>query len=73
MRIRYRGSDESRDLAVPGGLIACPRNQWVDITKTAAETGIAEGHAEIVALALAPPDWEVDDGTKKTEPKGDDK
>ena len=69
MRIRYTGSDDARDLAVAGGVLVCTRGQWVDVTRTAQETGIAAGHAEIVARSVAElPDWEFDEGKpKKTE------
>lgn len=61
MRIRYIGDDDARDLAVAGGLIHCPRMKWVDVAKVAAETGIAEGHAEIVARdVVQQPDWETE-------------
>lgn len=65
MRVRYTGPDDARDLAVAGGVIVCPRMKWVDVTKTAADTGIAEGHAEIVAREIVKqPDWELESVVK---------
>lgn len=65
MKIRYTGPDESRDLAVRGGVIVCPRMKWVDVTKEAAATGIAEGHAEVVAREVVKQDdWELESVVK---------
>lgn len=60
-RIRYNGPDEARDLAMPGGVITCPRGEWVDAVDAAVAGGIPEHHAQIAALAVADaPDWEVE-------------
>lgn len=67
MRIKYSGSDESRDLAVRGGCIVCPRGQWVDVEKEAAKVGIDVAHAVIVARSVDGDDWEID-VKKSTEP-----
>lgn len=65
MRLRYTGADESRDIAVRGGLIVCPRMKWIDVTAEAEANGIAPGHAEVVARDIATQDdWQLESTVK---------
>lgn len=71
MKIKYSGADDSRDLAVRGGFIVCPRGEWVDVEEAAASTGIPVDHAVIVAREVVKQDdWESDE-SKKTAKRGD--
>jgi hypothetical protein len=64
-RYRYTGPDESRDLALSGGVITFPRMKWVDPARAADEAGIdnADAHLEIALRGLGP-DFEPE-GPKK--------
>lgn len=63
MRYRYTGDDQSRDLAVSGGVIPFPRMQWVDPVKVAEQTGIDPRHLEIVLCGLGE-DWQAEGPVK---------
>lgn len=63
MRYRYTGPDQSRDLAVSGGVIPFARMQWVDPVKVAEETGIDPRHLEIVLRGLGE-DWQAEGPVK---------
>lgn len=65
MNIRYIGPDPSRDLAMPGGVITCPRREWIDLEAEAAASQIGGHHLPIVVNGLLDhPDWEIEGAPK---------
>ena len=65
MRIRYSGDAEAKNLAVPGGLIECPRMEWVDVEAEAERLGIPVEHAQIAARGVVKQDeWQLEGAVK---------
>lgn len=59
MRIRYSGSDDARDLAIPGGCIQFKRGEWVDLTAACTAAAIPLHHLDVIVPNLGP-DWEIE-------------
>lgn len=60
MHVRYTGTDQARDLALPGGFIRFEHGQWVDLPAACDAAGIGLHHLEIIVPQLGP-DWETAD------------
>jgi hypothetical protein len=63
-RVRYRGDDEARNLALPGGFIRFDRMQWVDVEAAAADAGIGAHHVPVVLAGLGD-DFEIEQPKSK--------